>query len=145
VDKYGNINVSKFGPKVPGCGGFINITQSSKRVVFCGTFTAKGLEIKIENGVLKIINEGTNKKFIDSVHQITFSGNRAMKLEQPVMYITERAVFELKEDGLYLTEIAPGIDIQKDILDVMDFAPIINNNLKVMDKRIFIDELMRLN
>ena len=144
VDKYGNINVSKFGPKVPGCGGFINITQSSKRVVFCGTFTAKGLEIKIENGVLKIINEGTNKKFIDSVDQITFSGNRAMKLEQPVMYITERAVFELKEDGLHLTEIAPGIDIQKDILDVMDFAPIINNNLKLMDKRIFIDELMGL-
>jgi propionate CoA-transferase len=145
VDKVGNINVSKFGPKVPGCGGFINITQNSKKVVFCGTFTAKGLEIKIEDGKLKIINEGTNKKFVDSVEQITFSGIRAMKLEQPVMYITERAVFELKEDGLHLTEIAPGVDLQKHILDVMDFAPIIDKNLKLIDKRIFVDELMGLN
>lgn len=144
VDKHGNINVSKFGPKVPGCGGFINITQSSKKVFFCGTFTAKGLDIKIENGELKIINEGINKKFVDSVQQITFSGNRAMKLKQPVMYITERAVFELKEDGLHLTEIAPGIDIQKNILDLMDFTPIIDSNLKLMDKRIFVDELMGL-
>lgn len=144
VDNQGNINVSKFGPKVPGCGGFINITQSSKKVVFCGTFTAKGLEIKIENGELRIINEGTNKKFVNSVQQITFSGNRAMKLKQPVMYITERAVFELKEDGLHLTEIAPGVDIQKHILDVMDFVPVIDENLKLMDKRIFMNELMGL-
>lgn len=144
VDKYGNINVSKFGSKVPGCGGFINITQSSKKVVFCGTFTAKGLEIKIENGELRIINEGTNKKFVDSVQQITFSGNRAMQLKQSVMYITERAVFELKEDGLHLTEIAPGVDIQKHILDVMDFTPVIDENIKLMDKRIFMHELMGL-
>ena len=144
VDKRGNINVSKFGTKVPGCGGFINITQNSKKVVFCGTFTAKGLEIKIDNGELKILNEGINKKFVDCVEQITFSGNYAMKIKQPVMYVTERAVFELKEEGLYLTEIAPGVDIQKDILDVMDFVPIIDNNLKLMDKRIFIDELMGL-
>lgn len=145
VDKYGNINVSKFGTKVPGCGGFINITQNSKKVVFCGTFTAKGLEIKIENGQLKIINEGTSKKFIDSVQQITFSGNRAIKLKQPVMYITERAVFELKEDGLHLTEIAPGIDVQKHILDAMEFVPIIDENLKQMDERIFVDKIMGLN
>lgn len=145
VDKHGNINVSKFGTKVPGCGGFINITQNSKKVVFCGTFTAKGLEIKIENGELKIINEGISKKFVDSVQQITFSGNRAMKLKQPVMYITERAVFELKEDGLHLIEIAQGVDLKKDILDAMDFAPIIDENLKLMDKRIFLDELMELN
>ncbi|AWK52663.1 3-oxoacid CoA-transferase [Clostridium beijerinckii] len=145
VDKRGNINVSKFGPKVPGCGGFINITQNSKKVVFCGTFTAKGLEIKIDGGKLKIMNEGINKKFLDSVGQITFSGKYAMKVKQSVMYITERAVFELKEDGLHLTEIAPGIDIQRDILDVMDFVPIIDNNLKLMDKRIFVDKLMGLN
>lgn len=144
VDKQGNINVSKFGPKVPGCGGFINITQNSKKVVFCGTFTAKGLDIKVENGELKIINEGSNKKFIDSVEQITFSGSRATKFRQPVIYITERAVFELKEDGLHLTEIAPGIDLEKDILAAMDFTPIIDKNLKLMDERIFIDELMGL-
>lgn len=144
VDKSGNINVSKFGPKVPGCGGFINITQNSKRVVFCGTFTAKGLEIEIENGELKIVNEGTSKKFIDTVGQITFSGNRAVRLKQPVMYVTERAVFELKDDGLHLVEIAPGIDMQKDILDLMEFTPIIDENLKQMDKKIFMDELMGL-
>ena len=85
-----------------------------------------------------------NKKFVDSVEQITFSGNYAMKIKQPVMYITERAVFELKEDGLHLTEIAPGVDVQKDVLDLMDFAPIVDKNLKLMDKRIFIDELMGL-
>ena len=145
VDKHGNINVSKFGPKVPGCGGFINITQSSKKVVFCGTFTAKGLDIKIEDGKLKIINDGSNKKFVDSVQQITFSGNRAMKLKQPVMYITERAVFELKEDGLHLTEIAPGVNLEKDILAAMDFAPIVDKDLKLMDARIFEDKVMGLN
>ena len=145
VEKHGNINVSKFGTKVAGCGGFINITQNAKKVVFCGTFTAKGLEVEVGNGKLKIINEGSNKKFIDAVEQITFSGDYAMKIGQPVMYITERAVFELKEDGLHLTEIAPGIDMNKDILDVMDFEPIIDKNLKLMDERIFSDELMGLN
>ena len=144
VDKRGNLNVSKFGTRVAGCGGFINITQNAKKVFFCGTLTAKGLEVKVENGELKILNEGSQKKFIDSVEQITFSGEYAMKIKQPVMYITERAVFELKEDGLHLIEIAPGIDIKKDILDLMEFAPVIDKDLKLMDKRIFIDELMDL-
>ncbi len=144
VDKHGNLNVSKFGTRVAGCGGFINITQNAKKVFFCGTLTAKGLEVKVENGELKILNEGSQKKFIDSVEQITFSGEYAMKIKQPVMYITERAVFELKEDGLHLIEIAPGIDIKKDILDLMEFAPVIDKDLKLMDKRIFIDELMDL-
>lgn len=144
VDKHGNLNVSKFGTRVAGCGGFINITQNAKKVFFCGTFTAKGLEVKVENGELKIINEGNKKKFIDSVEQITFSSEYALKVKQPVMYITERAVFELKEDGLHLIEIAPGIDIKKDILDLMEFAPVVDKDLKLMDKRIFIDELMDL-
>ncbi|EHI98947.1 coenzyme A transferase [Clostridium sp. DL-VIII] len=144
VDKHGNLNVSKFGTRVAGCGGFINITQNAKKVFFCGTFTAKGLEVKVENGELKIINEGNKKKFVDSVEQITFSSEYALKVKQPVMYITERAVFELKEDGLHLIEIAPGIDIKKDILDLMEFAPVVDKDLKLMDKRIFIDELMDL-
>ncbi|MDR3594542.1 malonate decarboxylase subunit alpha [Clostridium sp.] len=144
VDKHGNINVSKFGTRVAGCGGFINITQNAKKVFFCGTLTAKGLEVKVDNGQLKIINEGSNKKFVDFVEQITFSGEYAMKVRQPVMYITERAVFQLKEDGLHLMEIAPGINLQKDILDLMDFTPIIDENFKLMDKRIFVDELMGL-
>lgn len=144
VDKHGNLNVSKFGTRVAGCGGFINITQNSKKVFFCGTFTTKGLEVKVENGELKIISEGSKKKFVDSVEQITFSSKYAMKVNQPVMYITERAVFELREDGLHLIEIAPGIDIKKDILNLMEFTPIIDKDLKLMDKRIFTDELMSL-
>lgn len=144
VDKYGNINVSKFGTRVAGCGGFINITQNAKKVVFCGTLTAKGLEVQADNGKLKIINEGSKKKFVDFVDQITFSGKYAMKVRQSVMYITERAVFELRDDGLHLMEIAPGIDLQKEVLDLIDFTPIIDKNLKSMDERIFDDKLMGL-
>ena len=144
ADKAGNINVSKFGPRVAGCGGFINITQNAKRVFFCGTFTADGLKIDVGGGELKIVQEGKSAKFIDMVEQITFSGNYANKTGQPVMYITERAVFELKKDGVYLTEIAPGIDMQTQIIDLMGFAPKISENLKVMDARIFTDQLMGL-
>lgn len=144
VDKQGNINVSKFGTRVAGCGGFINITQNAKKVVFCGTLTAKGLEVSVDNGELQIIKEGSNKKFVDFVEQITFSGEHAIKVKQQVMYITERAVFELRNDGLHLVEIAPGIDLQKEVLDLMDFTPIVDSNIKLMDKRIFEDKLMGL-
>ncbi|WP_315074039.1 acyl CoA:acetate/3-ketoacid CoA transferase [uncultured Clostridium sp.] len=143
-DEKGNINVSKFGPKIAGCGGFINITQNAKKVVFCGTFTAGGLRINITGGKLVIENEGKSKKFIDSVEQITFSGDYAKDVNQPVLYITERAVFRLTRDGITLEEIAPGIDLQKDILDQMNFKPIISSDLKIMDQRIFEDKLMKL-
>lgn len=144
VDKHGNLNVSKFGTRVAGCGGFINITQNAKKVFFCGTLTAKDLKVKAEEGKLKIMNEGSKKKFINSVEQITFSSEYAIKVKQSVMYITERAVFELKEDGLHLIEIAPGVDMQKDVLDLMDFKPIIDENIRLMDERIFTDKLMGL-
>lgn len=144
TDKYGNINVSKFKGRIAGAGGFINITQNAKRVVFCGTFTAGGLEIKIENGKLSIVTEGKNKKFLDHVEQITFSGDYAKKVKQPVLYVTERAVFKLTQEGMTLIEIAPGIDLEKDILSLMDFKPIISPNLKIMDERIFRDEPMGL-
>lgn len=143
-DKDGNINVSKFGPKIAGCGGFINITQNAKKVVYCGTFTAGGLKIKVDDRRLVIEKEGKINKFIDEVEQITFSGKYASELGQNVLYITERAVFELGKDGLILTEIAPGVDLQKDILDNMDFKPIISKDLKVMEEKIFKDELMNL-
>lgn len=136
-DKYGNINVSKFGKKVAGCGGFINISQNAKKVVFCGTFTAGGLNVKVENGELKIIEEGKKKKFINDVEQITFSAKTALKNSQPVYYITERAVFILKENGLNLIEIAPGVDLEKDIINLMDFKPIVSKDLKKMDEKIF--------
>ncbi|GAA0069545.1 acyl CoA:acetate/3-ketoacid CoA transferase [Clostridium sardiniense] len=143
-DKDGNINVSKFGPKIAGCGGFINITQNAKKVVYCGTFTAGGLKVKVDDRRLVIEKEGKINKFIDEVEQITFSGKYASELGQNVLYITERAVFELGKDGLILTEIAPGVDLQKDILDNMDFKPIISKDLKVMEEKIFKDELMNL-
>ena len=145
ADKDGNINVSKFGPRIAGCGGFVNITQNAKRVYFCGTFTAGGIKVHVEDGKLVIDSEGRSKKMLDKVEQITFSGHYAIKTGQPVMYITERAVFELRPDGVYLTEVAPGIDIQTQVLDQMDFTPKMEaGGPKLMDARIFADGLMGL-
>jgi propionate CoA-transferase len=144
TDQKGNINVSKFGTRLAGCGGFINITQNAKKVYFCGTFTADGLKVKIGDGKLTIIEEGKEKKFLKAVEQITFGGDYARKVKQPVMYITERAVFELRQDGMYLTEVAPGVDLQTQVLDLMDFKPKIDGQPKLMDVRIFIDKSMGL-
>lgn len=143
MDQAGNINVSKFGPKVTGCGGFINISQNAKKVVYCGTFTAGGLQTAVEQGKLRILREGRSKKLVEQVEQITFFGSYAIRHGQPVLYVTERAVFELTPEGVELKEIAPGIDPQKDILDQMDFHPIIKNVTR-MDPRIFQEGLMGL-
>ena len=137
ADREGNINVSRFGPRIAGCGGFINITQNAKRVFFCGTFTAGGLKTSIKGGKLVVAQEGREKKFIEQVEQITFSGQYASQKGQPVMYITERAVFELRADGVYLTEVAPGIDVETQILALMDFVPKTDGKPKLMDARIF--------
>ena len=142
-DKEGNINVSKFGTRIAGCGGFVNITQNTKNVVFCGTFTTGKLREEIKDGELHILQEGKVKKFVPEVGHITFSGNYARKHKQHVLYITERAVFEMKEDGVHLTEIAPGIDLQKDVLDQMGFTPIIDE-VKVMPAFLFEDKPMGL-
>ena len=143
-DENGNINVSKFGPKIAGAGGFINITQNAKKVIFCGTFTAGGLKIKADSGVLKIEEEGKAKKFVKNVEQITFSGEYATEENQKVLYITERAVFELRDNKIVLTEIAPGIDLENDVLSKMDFKPVIAENLKLMNEKIFKNEKMGL-
>lgn len=137
TDQEGNVNVSKFKGRVAGCGGFINITQNAKKVVFCGTFTAKGLQVDIAGGQISIGKEGQSRKFLQNVEQITFSGQYARSVHQPVLYVTERAVFRLADGGLELVEIAPGIDLEKDILTLMDFRPRISPDLKYMDARIF--------
>ncbi|MTI65099.1 MAG: 3-oxoacid CoA-transferase [Firmicutes bacterium] len=145
VDEVGNINVSKFGKRLAGCGGFINITQNAKKVVYCGTFTAGGLKTEVKDGKLYIVKEGKKNKFVKEVEQITFSGVYANKVGQPVKYITERAVFELRSDGLYLTEVAPGIDVETQILDKMEFQPKIDKSLKTMDEKYFTKDLIGLN
>lgn len=136
TDKDGNVNVSKFSSRVVGCGGFVNISQNAKKVVFCGTFT-NGADIKIEDGKVTIIKEGKNKKFLDHVEQITFSGKYSQEIKQPILYVTERAVFTLEEGQMTLIEVAPGIDIERDILPMMDFKPRISPNLKEMTHGIF--------
>lgn len=144
----GDLNVSKFGIRLAGCGGFIDITQNAKKVCYCGTFTAKGLKTSCEDGKLIITQEGSKKKFVKEVEQVTFSGDYANRVHQPVLYITERAVFELRPDGVTLIEIAPGIDLQTQILDQMEFGPKIayqeDGTIKLMDARIFRDEPMGL-
>ncbi|MTH46909.1 acyl CoA:acetate/3-ketoacid CoA transferase [Intestinirhabdus alba] len=142
VDSHGNVGVHKFNGKIMGTGGFIDISATSKKIVFCGTLTAGSLKTEVGDGKLTIRQEGRVKKFIRELPEITFNGKIALERGLDVRYITERAVFTLKEDGLHLVEIAPGVDLQKDVLDNMDFLPVISPDLKLMDERLFIDAAM---
>ncbi|MDR3563015.1 MAG: acyl CoA:acetate/3-ketoacid CoA transferase [Negativicutes bacterium] len=142
ADEDGNINVSKFGNRIAGCGGFVNISQNAKKVVYCGTLTAGGLEVAVENGQLRIVKEGAGRKFVKKVDQVTFSGVYARETGQTVLYVTERAVFELTAEGMVLTEIAPGVSLEKDVLAHIEFPIKVSPQLKQMDKRIFEAELM---
>lgn len=137
VDRQGNVNVTRFGNRAPGCGGFLDIVDKTKKIVFCGAFTARGLDIEIEKGKLRIKKEGRIKKFVTEVNQVTFNAPRALSNNQKVFYITERAVFELEKDGLTLIEVAPGIDLQTHILSQMEFKPHISPNLREIPKEIF--------
>lgn len=138
IDEQGNVNVSRFGTACPGPGGFINISQNTPKVCFLSTFKAGKGKIAIEEGELKILEHGEQKKFVKKVEQMTFSGERAKRSGQEVLYITERAVFKLNSNGLLLTEIAPGVDLNRDVLDQMGFVPRIADDLKVMKKELFI-------
>jgi len=140
----GNINVSKFGSKMAGAGGFINISQNARKVVFVGTFTTGKAELHIAAGKLVIDKEGSSKKCIQEVEHRTFSGEQALKVKQDVIYVTERCVFRLDEKGVTLVEIAPGVNLEKDILSQMDFVPVIPKDVELMDARIFADMPMGL-
>jgi len=144
ADRQGNLNVSKFGPRLAGAGGFINISQNARKVVFVGTFTAGELEVTVEDGNLRILRDGQARKFVNEVEHRTFSGAEAQRRGLAVLYITERCVFRLCSEGLELIEIAPGVDLQHDILDRMDFVPVMHSAPALMDPRIFRDEPMKL-
>jgi propionate CoA-transferase len=143
VDGEGNINVSRFGPRLAGAGGFINISQNAKAVVFAGTFTAGKLDIDVRDGRLVIAKDGNSRKLVRAVEQRTFSGAIALKRGQPVLYVTERCVLRLTSDGIEVTEIAPGVDIERDILARMEFRPVVREP-RLMDARIFRDAPMGL-
>ena len=142
-DEEGNINVSRFGSRLIGVGGFINISQNARRTIFAGTFTAGGLQVVFEGGKLRIIQEGKNRKFVKRVQQVSFSGNYAYERGQTVYYVTERCVFQRSRKGLTLVEVAPGVDIERDILAHMDFEPRVHEP-DPMDPRIFRDVPMGL-
>ncbi len=144
VSATGDVNVSRFGSKLAGCGGFINITQSTQDLYFLGTFTSGLQELEIKDNQLNIRSNGSGRKFKNNIEQVTFNGRFAMRKDQRVTFITERAVFRLTTQGLCLIEIAPGVDLQTDILDLMEFTPLIDENYQLMDPRLFNEGAMNL-
>lgn len=144
IDAKGNVNVTKFNGRMVGPGGFVNISQNTHKVCFCGAFTAGGFRCQVKDGALEILQDGKSIKFRPEVEQVGFSGEYAMETNQVVLYITERAVFRLSAQGVTLEEIAPGVNLEEHILSKMDFRPAISPNLKLMDPRIFRPEPMGL-
>jgi propionate CoA-transferase len=144
IDSKGNVNASCFNGRCVGPGGFVDISQNTKKACFLGTFKASGLKVKVGGGKLEILSEGKITKLKKDVDEITFSAEYAVETGQEVFYITERAVFKAEPEGFTLIEIAPGIDLEKDVLGQMEFAPRVSPNLKLMDERIFKDEKMGL-
>ena len=136
-DAQGNVNVSRLGGLTVGPGGFIDIAQNAKKVVFCGTLAAKGVKLHTGDGQMRVLQQGAVKKLVKQVDQITYSGPQGLVRGQTVLYLTERASFRLTAGGIELFEIAPGIDLQRDVLDQMDFAPLLAAEIKVMDGACF--------
>ena len=142
LDRFGNVNVHKFNGKAMGTGGFVNICQNSRKAVFCGTLRSGGLRTKVEDGKISIEQEGRYRKMVEQVPEITYNGREAAERGQEAVYITERAVFRLSPEGLVLTEVAPGLDLERDIFSQMDFRPLVSPDLKEMDARLFRNENM---
>ncbi|MGC3962805.1 MAG: hypothetical protein QM803_05590 [Rhodocyclaceae bacterium] len=139
IGRDGSVNVSKLQARphvTAGCGGFVDITSRAKRIVFSGYFTA-GAELSIENGKLKILREGKVKKLVDEVDHVTFSGTRAIETGQKVLYVTERCVLALTKNGLEITEVAPGIDIQRDLIGQCSFPLAVSKDVKEMNGSLF--------
>lgn len=139
LDEEGNVNATKLGPLPTGAGGFVDITTNAKHVVFCSTFTGKGLKCSFDGQQLHIDREGSLVKMVGRVTQISYNGKIARRKHQKMHFVTERAVFELQEEGIVLTEIAPGIDLQTQVLDLMEFTPAISPELKQMNPRLFLE------
>jgi propionate CoA-transferase len=144
VDPTGNVNVHRFGARIAGAGGFIDISQSTHKIVFSGTMTAGDLKVEVKDGTVHILQEGKRKKFLKSIEQITFSSEFSKRTGQTVYFVTERCVFRLTDQGLMLIEIAPGIDLKTQVLGCMDFEPLVSPELKLMDARIFQNKPMGL-
>lgn len=147
VDGEGNVNVSGLAAKphvTSGIGGFIDITSHTRRIVFSGFFTAGGLKLALSDGKMHIEREGQTRKFVSAVEQVTFSGRRARVRSQQITYITERCVLRLEQDGLVVTEIAPGIDLERDVLGQADIPLQVSPDLHSMDRRVFRPEPMDL-
>jgi propionate CoA-transferase len=142
-DRLGNVNASRFAGKIAGCGGFINISQNAKKVVFIGNFTAGGAQFAVDDGRLRIVQEGKVSKFVEHVVQVTFSGTLAAQQRKDVLYVTERCVFRLTSAGLTLTEVAPGVDIERDVLRHLPFRPHMDQPT-TMDVAIFASKPMGL-
>jgi propionate CoA-transferase len=143
VDAEGNVNVHAFEGRVRGPGGFPNISARTPKINFVGTLTAQGLQLEIDDGV-RIVQEGSLSKFVPAVREVSFNGQLARQRGQQVRYITERAVFALADDGLLLTEVAPGIDVERDVLGRMGFRPRVAEDLRSMDRRLYATEAMGL-
>jgi propionate CoA-transferase len=144
LDASGNVNVSRFGDRVIGFGGFINISQNTRKVIFSGTFTTGGLRLQVGPDKIAVATEGNSKKLVGHVRQISYSAPHGRERGQQVLYVTERAVFRLADRGLELIEIAPGIEIERDVFGQMGFRPLVAPDLRTMDKRLFRPEPMGL-
>lgn len=138
ANQQGDVNVSSFGDRIAGVGGFVNISQNARKVVFCGSFTAQGLEVHIGEGRLRILREGKTKKFVHAIRQVSFSGAYAQQRSQPVFFVTERAVFRLVDGSLHLAELAPGIDLERDIVSQMEFRPVLTT-MRQMNAQLFME------